>query len=399
MTLVSKTFWLLLAWVKIILFFLVSATLLFSCYNPAGKPDEVRDQDYFSNDSSKDVWCEAHPEYAKGFRIKYTDSCKVVELLYPWDGDRVSQKIFLVKKNALPPKNEYPGIIIKIPVKSMVCMSATHVSFADKLNIIENISGVSDANFVISEKFRELINDGHIKEVGMADQVKIENLIDLQPDFVMVSPQKGQSFKPIENAGIIVVPNGDYLENTPLGRAEWIKFMAVFFDREELANKVFDSVKTEYLQLKALTKDIKERPKVLSGKQFSGIWYLPGGNSYVSNILSDAGAEYIFSDNAETGSLPLDFETVYDKGFDTDYWRFLIYSPGKYSFNDLLLEDSRYEDLIPFRNRKIIYCNTYTKPYYQTGLLEPHLILADYIHIFHPELLPEYKPVYFELMK
>ena len=323
----------------------------------------------------------------------------MVEIFLPWDSLQAAKKFYLFDESTDYEYVPEDGTIIKTPVKSMVCLSATHLSFADALGLLSKITGVLSAGFVVSQEFQNLVKSGAIKEIGISDHFKLEQLIALHPEIVMVSPQAGQGFEPLINAGMNVVPNGDYLETTPLGQAEWIKFMGVFFKKENEANLIFDSIKTAYNNLKILTENVKYRPTVLSGKQYGGFWDLPGGKSFVAQFFHDAGARYIYENNPETGSHTLDFESVYAMGIDADFWRFLVYSNDDFTLESLRNEDLRYTDFKAYKENKVLVCNTLNKPFYQKGLLEPQIILADLIKIFHPELLPDYQNTYYELIK
>ncbi len=339
-----------------------------------------------------------NPEIAKGFRIKEHGNIKLIEIVNPWDSGGVVQKFYLVPDPA-PDLVFDDGQLIEVPIKQLVCLSASHLSFLDALGKIDLLNGVSNADYVVSKEFQGLVNSGKIREIGIGEHFMLEELIDLNPDIVMVSPQKGQAFTPLQNAGLTVVPNGDYLEAHPLGRAEWIKFMGVLSGKEREAKLIFDSIKNEYNRLKRLTENISDRPTVISGRQYGGFWNLPGGNSYEARFLQDAGAGYLWAENENTGGIMLDFETVYDRGLNADYWRFIVFSPHKFTYKMLLDEDARYADFAAVKNKKVIICNTLDKPFFQKGFLEPQVILADYISIFHPGLMPDHSNVYYELME
>jgi iron complex transport system substrate-binding protein len=369
---------------------IILGTALFGCQQPQ--------QPKTNNTSKKFTVSNTNPEFAKGFKISESDHFKLIEIFYPWDSLNASKKIYLIDRNIDPEFVPDDGIVIKTPVKTMVCLSATHLSFADALGLLQNVSGVSSADYVVSQEFQNLVKSGAIREIGIADHFKLEQLIDLNPEIVMVSPQAGQGFDPLVNAGLTIVPNGDYLESSPLGQAEWIKFMGILFNKEHEAGLIFDSIKSAYLELKTLAENVKFRPTVLSGKQYGGFWDLPGGKSFVAEFFNDAGAQYIYSKNPTTGSHTLDFETVYAMGINADFWRFLVYSTDDFTLESLKNEDARYSDFKAFRDKKVIVCNTLKKPFYQKGLLEPQIILSDLIKIFHPELLPGHQNKYYELI-
>ena len=338
-------------------------------------------------------------ESALGFRVAKADGYKLLELLTVED-QRVYQSFCLVDQNGFVPHDLPENIkIIPIPVKSMVCLSATHIAFADALGLMDKIVGVASADYVFSARFSDLVSAGNIKEIGIADHFKLEELIHLMPGVVLTNAQEGQNYELLRKAGLTVIPVADYLENDPLGRVEWLRFFGLLFGKEEEASALFDSIKTDYNRLKSLAAQVTERPVVLSGKQYGGFWNLPGGKSYLATMLHDAGAKYLWQDNPDTGSLTLDFETVYYRGVDADYWRFLMYSPDDFSYGELLAEDARYAGFKAFKTKKVFFCNTFKKPYFQKGALEPHVLLADYIFMFHPELMPGYQPVYYEFLK
>jgi iron complex transport system substrate-binding protein len=174
--------------------------------------------------------------------------------------------------------------------------------------------------------------------------------------------------------------------------------MGLLFGKENEATLIFDSISKEYENLKKLTQNVDQRPTVLSGKQYSGFWSLPGGQSYIARFIVDAGGNYLYADDSETGSKTLEFESVYEKGIEADFWRFLVYSPNEFSYDLLVQEDERYADFLALKNKNVFICNTLKSPYFQKGLLEPQIILADYIKILHPEILPHYQPVYYHLL-
>jgi len=341
----------------------------------------------------------SNPKLAAGFRITENESYRVLEMI-SGDGVTVSERFYLINRD-INAETKIPenGKIIQVPVKTMVCLSATQIAFADALGLIDRIVGVASPDYVVSAQFSHRLMDGKIKEIGISDHFKLEQLIQLSPEAVLVTTQQGQNYETLRNAGLTVVPMAEHLENDPLGRAEWIKCFGVLFGKEREAIQVFDSISLEYNRLKALTDDVAYRPTVLSGKQYGGFWNLPGGKSYLSKMIADAGATYIWAKNEETGSLMLDFETVYDRGIDADYWRFLVYSKDEFTTRHLIGEDARYAGFKAFKERKMLYCNTFSKPYFQKGPLEPQILLADYISVFHPELLPGYSRHYYSILE
>ncbi len=372
------------------LFILFIPIFIYAC---SGADKEKTDGDVSFSTASL-----SSPQIAGGFRVTENGHVNRVELFNPWDSAFPAQKLYLLPKGR--DDFEVPdGEVIEVPAKRIVCMSASQLSYLDALDEIDAVVGVSDADYFVSQDFRDLISNGKVSEIGIGEQFKLEELINLSPDLILVSPQKGQNFQPLINAGLTVVPFGEYLEPHPLGRAEWIKFTGLLTGKEELSIQMFDSIAKQYNQLKQMASTVSNRPTVLTGKQYGGFWNLSGGRSYEAQFLSDAGADYLWSDDLSTGGIMLDFETVYERGMQADYWRFLVYSESEYSYQDLSEEDARYTDFDAFKQKKVIICNTLKKPFFEKGFLEPQIILADYIHIFHPELLPDHENVYYEFIK
>lgn len=370
---------------KFLFFFLIFA----ACQNGATNQKEI-----FGKESVNS------PQTATGFRIIEADGYTIVEMTSEGNPEATLQRFYLINRNS-PFQGDLPddGQLVLIPVESMVCLSATHIAFADALEMIDKITGVASADYVVSAKFNDLLNMGKIKEIGIGDHFKLEQLIQLSPEIVLATAEQGQGYENLRNAGLTIFPMAEHLESHPLGRVEWIKCFGVLFGKEKESMHIFDSISKEYNRLKMIAVNVEERPVVLSGKQYGGFWNLPGGKSYFAQMLADAGAVYLWADNEDSGSLMLDFEVVYNRGVEADFWRFLVWSRDGFSYERLLEEDARYAGLKAFKEKKILTCNTFEKPYFQTGLLEPHVILADYISIFHPDLLPDYEPVYYDLLK
>ena len=188
---------------------------------------------------------------------------------------------------------------------------------------------------------------------------------------------------------------------TPLGQAEWVKFVGLLVGQEQKANETFDAIAARYNELKELTAEgkVKKRPVVLSGEMRGGNWYAVGGESFLAQLFKDAGADYFLKNDKRSGGVTLDFETVYNQGDEADYWRIVNSYPGTFSYEALKEQDSRYADFRAFREKGIFYCNMKDTPFYESMPTEPEVVLADLLHIFHPDLLPDHTPVYYARLK
>lgn len=186
-----------------------------------------------------------------------------------------------------------------------------------------------------------------------------------------------------------------YKELSPLGQAEWIKLVGLLLGVEERANERFSQIESRYLELLEMVEMVESRPTVLSGELHSGSWYVVGGKSALAQQFRDAGAEYFMVNDNESGGFYLDYETVYAAGHDADFWRIVNSFDGEYRYDNLISSDSRYLDFKALKQRNVIYCNLRRTAFYENTPMEPEVILADLIKVFHPDLLPDYHPVYY----
>jgi iron complex transport system substrate-binding protein len=288
--------------------------------------------------------------------------------------------------------------VIPIPCKKIICLSSTQLSYFLALDDIDDIVAINSSRYLRHEGMKERVANGLTKKIGKEGSFNIETIAALDPDVIFVSPFKVGGYDALRSLGIPLVPMAAYSEQTPLGRAEWIKMMALFVGQEEKANELFKGIETRYAQLKEKATQVAERPTVFSGKMRTGNWYVPGGNSFYAHYFRDAGADYIIKDNKQE-STPLDFETVYNKASECDFWRIVHPEKEGMTLKDLAMQDNRYADFKAFKKKQVLLCNIRQKPYYEQAAVKPDVLLADYIHYFHPELLPDYQPVFYELLK
>lgn len=334
-------------------------------------------------------------QYATGFMVNYQDNgAKLVEVLYPFQGATSGYKYLLVPKGQPIPLHEDNVRIISIPVSSIVCTSTTHIPLLDYLNETEKLVGFPTTDYISSPRARRRIETGQVQELGVDKGLNLERIAMLSPDMVMgytMNSDYGQ-FKKIEELNVPVVLNSEYLEKHPLGRAEWIKFMALFFNKEAQADSIFKIIEKDYLDTRAMAEKVQERPTVLSGIVYGDAWFLPGGQNYAAKLLKDAGCNYLWGDNSSHGFLELSFETVYEKAHDADLW----FGVGSFSsMKEINMADHRYARFKPFREKKVYTSNARQGPkggseFLELGYLRPDLILKDLVKIAHPELLKDH---------
>lgn len=343
-------------------------------------------------------------EYAKGFTMdKLANGLTIIKITSPWPNAEATFTYALVPKDLLPvislDRDAYQAII-PVPVENIVVTSTTHVPALEALGQEDKLIGFPDTKYISSEITRERIDAGKVKDLGKNEALNTEMVIDLNPDLVVGFGinNENKAYETIQRAGIPVVYNGEWTEETPLGKAEWIKFFAPFFLKEAKADSIFSDIAKSYNQTKQLAEQAKSRPTVLSGALYKDVWYLPGGKSWGAQFLEDANTNYLWKDSKETGSLSLSLESVLEKGQEADFW----ISPSQFTSYKGMIESNRhYSQFSPFKNKKIYtYANTKGATegmlYFELAPNRPDLVLKDLIQIFHPELLMEHNPVFFK---
>jgi len=340
--------------------------------------------------------------HAKGFDIITKEGLKklIIKVGYQNSNTALEYDIHSKMAKKIASKNK----IIKVPVKEIVVTSTTHIPMLELLNEETSIIGFPHATYISSEKTRALINEGKIKEIGKESSLNTEILLDLQPELVVgySITSANKSLETIKKAGIPVIYNGDWLEETPLGRAEWLKFFGILYDKEKQADSIFNSIENDYLKAKSIALKATKKPTILSGAIMSkDIWNLPAGESFVAQFLKDANLNYLWRSSKGKGSLSLSFESVFEKGKDADFW----IAPGYFSSKQQLLQSNKiYAEFEAFKNDKI-YTPTLKKGktggvlYYELAPTRPDLVLKDIIKITHPNLLPNYELTFFEKME
>ena len=333
-------------------------------------------------------------KYATGFRVHAVGNSRLVEVIYPFQGASSGYYYLLVPRGEKPPASAVEAQVIYTPVESIVCTSTTHIPLLDYLGETDKLVGFPTTDYISSDKMRRRIERGRVVELGIDKGLNLERLAMLKPGLVMGYTMSGDygQFRKVEDLGIPVVINGEYLEQHPLGRAEWIKFMALFFNREKEADSVFSAIEKNYLEARAALAGQSTRPTVLSGIVYGDAWFLPAGQNYAAKLFRDAGCKYLWEDTKGNGFLELSFESVYEKAHNADLW----IGTGTYeSLAEIGAADARYSRFEAFKKR-LIYNYDARKgakggnEFLELGYLRPDLILMDLIKIAHPSLLPDH---------
>jgi len=342
-------------------------------------------------------------EYARGFSLIDYGNYKILEVRNPYPEADKSFTYLLAEEGAKIPARLHYDEKISIPVHKIVVTSTTHIPSLVSLGEINSLVGFPHLDFISSPQARQRIDAGKVKELGENEHLNTEILLSLRPDVLIGFTMKGggKIYQNIEKAGIPVVFNGDWNEKNPLGKAEWIKFFGAFYQKDKEAAEIFNRIKNEYESAKKIAQKASNKPTVLAGGMFKDVWYLPTGDSWVAHTIADAGGDYLYKNTSGTGSLSRSIESVLDKAQHADYW----ISPSGFTRYKALKDASRhYTKFDAFQNKHIY---TYGGVKGETGGLlffelapnRPDIVLKDLIHIFHPELLPDYKNTFYKPMQ
>ena len=344
--------------------------------------------------------------YAEGFKVTKNSNFSVLEISNPWpDSEQTFKYVIINKIEAAKTtfmRDEYDGIIV-IPVEKIVVTSTTHIPALELLNVENTLVGFPGSDYISSEKTRQRIDKGLVRELGKNEGINTEVLLELNPDVVVGFgiDGKSKSLNTIKKANIPVIYNGDWIEKSPLAKAEWIKFFGLLFEKEQQADSIFNHIEKNYLEAKKLASKATNKPTVLSGAMHKDVWYLPNGESPEAQFLKDANTNYLWSDTSGKGSLSLSFETVFEKAKNADLWL----SPSYYTSMEALEKaNSHYTKFDAFKNKNIFSFSATTGEtggvlYYEIGVARPDLVLKDIIKICHPELLEDYETFFFKLLE
>lgn len=339
-------------------------------------------------------------KHATGLEIYRHEGYSIVKVTAPWPDAKESFTYVLHKAGVTVPDSLKNYTSVQIPIKTIAVTSTTHIPSLEALGAEKTLVAFPHTEYVSSLKTRALIDSGKVKEAGTNESINMEMMIDLAPD-AMVAHSIGSDNKTLNNlmqSGIKVLYNGDWTEQTPLGKAEWLKFFGALYDKNDEAEKLFDKIEADYNQAVKQAQGAKNKPTVLCGAMYQDHWYLPQGNSWAGYFLNDAHSQYLWAESKGAGSLNLSFETVLEKAKDADFW----IGPSEYtSLADMQKANPHYAQFKAFRDKNVYSWSSKKGPtggllYYELAPNRPDLVLKDLVKILHPELLPNHQLTFFD---
>ena len=379
---------------KAFLAILLSGLALFSCQTHTG--------------GKKDGGDTLELRYARNLlMVQYADGLDV-QLRNPWDTTRTLHRYWLTEEGTASP---FPGsTTVNIPLHRAGVFTAVHASLIYELGCLDAIAGICEPEYIHNDQIlQRMARDGQagegqepgtITDLGSGMNPNLERIMQVNADAVMPSPfQDNGGYGRLESIGIPIIECADYMEVSPLARAEWIRFYGRLFGVADRADSLFGRVEKEYLAIRKQTEGMTHRPTLMVDRPYSGTWYTPGGQSTMGILYRDAGAEYLWADTHESGSLSLSPEYILERAIDADIWLLKYNQDGEMTYDQLRSDLPLATQFKAFREQNIYACNTHDIPFYEDTPFHPERLLADLLQIFHPELSVSAKYSYFCRMK
>ncbi len=342
-------------------------------------------------------------DYAQNFTLEYKDGYELLTVTTPWEGAAEPFQYALVPEGTEVSDDLGNALVVHTPIKSFVSLSTTFLPFLEQIDELSSLVAVDSADYTYNPTIPAWVESGMVQTVGSGSMVDVEKLVELEPDVIMANAfgSEWDTHPALEAAGLPVIINADYLEQNPLGRAEWGKFIAAFYDKEVEIGEIFDAMVERYNAAKALTQELTEKKTVLVNTPYEGSWSMPGVDSYATIFLKDAGADYLFNDIPGYYSQYLDFETVFERAKEANVW---INVGMATDLASLAAMDERLADFDAYKSGEVYNNNARTtamggSDYFESGVANPDIILLDMIKILYPELVPDHTFFYYQQLQ
>ena len=336
-------------------------------------------------------------KHAKGFTIAEADSFTIITVNNPWKKGEIYDRYYLVKDLSVETPDN--GNKIKIPLQSLMINSATYIGFLELLGELDKVKGVCNANYIYNKDILDGVSEGTIKNLGDSFNLDIENLLLLNPQAVMTTAYNADdaNSKRIKQSNLNTLYNIEWQEPTILGRAEWIKFIAAFFDKQALGDSIYNEIELKYNAAKEIANEETNRPTIFSGQDYRGTWSFAGGNSFTAQLFRDANASYLYENDTTATSIPANIEQSLINFSETDIW----IGTQENSLEAMAQLNSKYKLFKAYKNGNVYNINKRMNEnggndYWESAIARPDLLLKDMIKICHPHLLQDYELTYMD---
>lgn len=335
---------------------------------------------------------------AEGVDYQYAEAI----IANPWKAGTILHRYILIPKGkegdktvAMLARRRSTGArcttdTVRTPVESNLVFTAPHCQLLTELGCQNAITGVCDKDYInipdIKSRAQADAKVAHpIMDCGSSMQPDIERIIALHPEALLISPfENSGGYGKLDKLRIPVIETADYMETSPLGRAEWIKLYGLLLGSSK-ADSLFSAIEKEYLQLKAEVAKLPLGLSILTERKTGNVWYVPGGKSTMGILLRDAHARYIFADDTHSGSLSMSPEQIIAKGNQVDVWAFKYFGGNALTKQDLLAEYQGYQALKAFQTGTVYETDTSCEPYFELTSFHPEILLREFIILSHPE--------------
>ena len=325
--------------------------------------------------------------YARNLTLIKGDGYVKAELRNPWDTTKNLHTYIMIPDSLPIPENLPEGTVVRTPLKNSIVYSSVHQSLIDELGALEAISGVMDVSYVRDRKMLQKIEAGEVEDCGSNTVPNLERIVKMNPDGILISPYEDSgSYGKLGQLGIPLIECADYMEYTPLGRAEWIKFYGLLYGKSQEADLIFQNTEKEYNSLKNRAANLSAKPKVLTDLLYGQSWSMPGAESSMGIFIIDAGGVNPFTDYKGKSNVQVSAEQVLHKMGDADIWLLRYWQDSEKTKKELADDNPVYSHFKPFNEDKIWGCNTKDVAFYEDVPFHPQWLLAELITLFHPEV-------------
>lgn len=325
-------------------------------------------------------------KYASLLTIVDYDGYSVATIRNPWKPEKTLHTYVLVSDDGND-THGVEGTVIHVPIQRAAVFTTVHCALLQDFGREGSIVGVADSKYIKIPYIQEQIAKGAIVDCGNGLNPVVEKIMDIKPDAILLSPfENSGGYGKVEDLNIPIVECAEYMEKSPLARAEWMKFYGRLFAASEQADSLFAVVDSSYMALKERARQAGEGRNVLMDKMVGNVWYVPGGQSTIGQMLKDAGGRYPWADDDQSGSLSLAFETVLERGGECDVWLYRYSGNHDMTLQELTAEHRGYDQLKAFRTGAVYGCNVEQSLFYEETPFRPDLLLAELLQILHPEI-------------